>query len=960
MPPSSIAPSSSRLLSLLAPDISHPSVSQPSSPAAAQARSLPVANGPPPRPSTAVAGPSSVPEQRRPLAAQGPSRTSTSASVNIPSSAPSHRLALNTGATKAPSAPSGPGASNLLGLGVLSPTTMNSSSPLADDTVESFRQLLKRLQKEEEEYRQSVEKTQQAMARQQHQAARWHAHAESTVEKLTALLEMVEQRGAVAEQRIVQLEEEATQRTEELRQVRGTVTQLEETNATLRQELEDVRIQAVERERADAARISEAIAKAAEALQTAENREHERQLADTVIRTKAQENRARWEARERELLAQLEEQKRQAALAIHALEQQVDALKQQAEELKRVEKKEKELRMEELREEKRKLQLREEQLQAQMELQIADGLASGKSTGIVAAVTKSLPSTSSISSQPTAAPVVSNPAPVSVDSPRLPSEKARRVKELHISTTGMPPHESIVAGSSHASSPVSTNECKLSVRSPQLEPLLAVKAEDDKCVVKPEVMSPVPERSSHPLSEEHPPASTVREQRREQSLDYAPLPQEPAEAPTVAVASGYRSGMSSDAAGTSAATANSHIEAHPVSQLPSPVVSFGGDSPEPSASHIPSLPLFLPSADSSLDDVRPPGNASTSTDARLFSGGIPTPATAHPTAPIPSARRQTDSLAQLPRPPSPPVMQRVPSDGQRRFRIRRGDHYSPGSVATYPPRPESPPPQNQRGDHWSPEPDREPDVSRRRYTPPVRHKRTRDDEGPSDAPNPRRTRLTGDSYRPGPPPSQRVSSQPDGPMYVDGPRRTPPRPPSSDASFGYPPIYPNYPPSYPPHPQASTQSFSRQEPPPARPDRARTPPYPPGHHLHQYAPPEPPTVMNDAEDQSSSQVVPIPGASVPASSANAQSRVAAAKKPPSSSKRNAAPGPRDAPVGPTPQAADEPGRISLINRMGMGDDTSGATGGEDVSRGRGEGSNKRARRQKPQAESSGPSRFSIA
>ncbi|RDX55033.1 hypothetical protein OH76DRAFT_1552281 [Lentinus brumalis] len=846
MPASSIAPGSSRLLNILAPEPPLPTTSHQSSPATAQPRSLPGVNGLPPRPSAAAVGPNSVPEQRRPPA-QGPSRTSTSASVNIPSGAPSQRPTLNLAATKPLSAPSGAAAFTPLGLSATSPTSVTSGSPLADDAVGSFRQSLKGLQKELEEYRRREEENQQAMARQQAQAARWHARAEAMVENISPLLATAEQRIGAAERRAAQLQEETTQYTEELRKVRAVATQLEDTNAALRRELEEVRIQAVERQRAAEARVLEAITKSSEAMARAESHEHERQLAEKLLR-------ARLEARERELLAQLQEERRHAALKQHELTQEIHALQQEVEDLKRANEKEKELRMEELREEKRKLQLREEQLQAQMVLQNSDGHASVKSRAPAGATPTSAASPPQPSQSPAVA-AVSLSAPSSVDTSRLSPERARRVKELHISTAKEVPHASTIAGSSHPGTLTSPQEGKSSTQSPHLEPLLAIKAEDLKVVVKSEVESPQAGQFSHPLSKqaEHTPVSNVQGQRREQLLDYAPPPQEPATASTVERASGHKSAVSSGSDTSSRpSAADSHVEAHSVSQHPSPAVSFGADSPGPAASSNASLPLFPPSADSSHDDVRPPGKASTFIDARVAPGARLASSSTHPEAvpprpplqsnpqspavlfaPVSVARTQADSLSHLPRPPSPPVIQRVTSDGQRSFRLRRGNRSSPGPDTTYPPRPESPPAHTRRGDHWSPGPDRVPDGSRRPYSPPVRHKRTRDAEALLDAPETRRPRL--DTYRPSPP--RRLSSQSDRPMYAYGARRTPPRSPSPGPSADYPPTYEqdlSYPPQHLyPHPQTSNHHFERHESPPPRPDRARTPPYPPGHYMHQ-------------------------------------------------------------------------------------------------------------------------------
>ncbi|RPD74218.1 hypothetical protein L226DRAFT_560880 [Lentinus tigrinus ALCF2SS1-7] len=885
--PGNASESHSRLLKALAPESAPLSKSQESSFEATQARPLAVANGLPPRPLTTVAGPSSVPEQRRtPTASvQGPSRTRTSASVKLPSSALPQRPCLAPIATKALSAPSGPGASNVLGLGVTSPASMNPSRLLGDDPIELYRQQLRRLEMAMEEYRQRQEATRQAMANERDQAARWHARADNVMEDMVSMLAAAEQRIAVAEQRAAQLarfEEEAPQCAEQLREARDTVARLEETNATLRKELEEVRIQAAEQERLDKVRVAEAIAKAEDALKRVATHEHERELGEVLIRKKAQEDRARWEteerelrafweARERALMAQLEEQKREATANIHALEERVKELERGVELAKH-------RRIEELYEEKRKL---EERLQAQMAQQDQEPRASR--TTPTSAVATSFPSASS-----TSPPLSSHLSAAPAALPMEPTS-ARDVKEQHISTSMTAPQGSVVASPSIAKATLSTLEGKPLTEFPDLsEPLLAVKAEDEKFVVKPEVRSPLPDHPSHPLHSlaERMSIPNVQEPRREQSLDYAPTRELPGDA--ILGSPGMPSGSST----LSGPTAASHVgEAHPVSQPLSPDISLGADSPETNVSFNPTLPLFLPS--SSESSVQPAVDVLASEDAQVAPGRDSAPSSARPVAPV-RIRRPPQSIQQpsasLPRPPTPPIQR----DGRPRSWAPRGDHYSP-------------PPRSQGEVHLSGR---------------DRHKRGRDDEIPTDAPNSRRPRLIMDSYRPG-----YQSSSREIPNRTERRGRTPSPPPVHARSHFEPPTHgqPHYN-EYSYRAPRSNEPFSYEEQQP-RPDRAHTPPGSPDHPypLPQYAPPEPPTAMNDAEAWSSPQVDFAVQPFAHAGGANAQPRVAPAKKPPS--KRNAAPGPREPPVRSPHQPADGSEEISLLARMQMSED---GVAGEDA------------------------------
>ena len=497
----------------------------------------------------------------------------------------------------------------------------------------------------------------------------------------------------------------------------------------------------------------------------------------------------------------------------------------------------------------------------------------------------------------------------------------------------------------------STREGKLSAGFPDpIEPLLAIKVEDEK----PKFL----QRSSQSRTPaiEHLPTSSAQEPRREQSLDYVAARDLPATSATPG--SAKASPQSSSLSGTSVAAAQV-ATTHPTTQPLSPDISLGAHSPDPVSSHESKLPLFLPSLDSSLDDIQSPAKSLPTAAAPAASTEVHNVPSNGPVPPsdrsVVSARIRhlppqqapvlRSPVSHVPPPPPSPIIQRGPSDGQQQPWNRRSDHYSPEPASNYPRRPESPPRYTRgSGDHWSSNRDRSRDAPRRQYTPPVRHKRTRDDDVPSNAPEARRARITqaGDYARPGPPPlSERITSQSGSGRPM---RRTPSRSPSPSGyrrdlySSAYEQRQ-NLPPqhSYPPPHQQSQHPFSYQEQQqrPRR-DGARTPPSRPDDPMPQYDPPEPPAAMSDTEARSSPQVdVVLPPRSQPqpqpqpqqfpahAGGANAQPWVAPAygKKPPPTSpaKRNAPPGPRDAPVGQAPHAMEQPGagNRSLLARMNV-------------------------------------------
>ncbi|KAI0745134.1 hypothetical protein C8Q76DRAFT_851959 [Earliella scabrosa] len=754
--------------------------------------------------------------RRTPLASAPPSSHSPSPSSLSTRVSPNSSNASALRPSLLPTKTSGPSSSNLLGLGAASsPTRPSPALPQADDALESFRQTLKRLQAEADEFRRSEEETRLATARQQDHAARWHARADAAVEGIQHLFAAAEQRVLQAEQRAAQLahlEAEAARREEEVQETRAALARAQAENAELRREFEQERVRAAQRRTADESRIADALSKAEEAVKRADDaikqgksRERELAIAETLLRKKNEDDRARWDARERELLAQLEALRTQSAAEKKILQVEL-------EEYKRLAELEKQRRLDELVEEKRRL---EERLAREGAAAAAGGRDEPSEVGRSTASAHTTPA-------PTTVPGVTQPSVSTPPGPAQdPASRTRTHKELHLNTGALVSSAPLAGVASTAVAPGSSTVDAVG----QAEPLLAVKVEE-KTPVKAEGHSPtVPlfqdrsERSAEP----HAP-------RREQSLDYAS--QQPTPTTT-----------SAPAPAPASVPQPSPIAQPPtVQRAETPGVSLGYPSPEPSLA--PESTERLPSPPLIITHGRPMGLPTAQSEPSLmhrFSNQR-----------IPSRERVTSQdTARRSRSNTPP-----PDRGRKLIRRRGNDHYSPLPQpppaylsASYSRRSDhySPSPPPREADHWSPGPGR-PYNRDDRYTPPVRHKRTRDELSP-DSPNARRPRLEGPSNSSSS--SSSLAQRLAGPPHYDerrarSPDRYHPRSPSPTTNAntnantwrGREPQPQRYPP--PPLPPV----------PPPR-DGARTPPYPPDHPMYGYAAPGGPTAFQDTEAPSS-------------------------------------------------------------------------------------------------------------
>lgn len=874
-------PSTSRLLAALAPQE-----------ATAQFLELPQAN-------VGAATVGSDPHVKNAPPHQGQNNpTEPRGTRELPSQAPSNpslhpsssNTSINTAvrpsllSTKANSAPSGSGSSNLMGV---SHSSRSTALPQGEDAIESFRQALKRLQVEADLYGDREEETRRATARQQDQAARWHARADAALENMHSFFAAAEQRILEAEQRAAQLahfETEVGERVAELRETRAALTQAKLENAELRQTAEEERTTAAERRRTDDRRISEALTKAQAAVKQAESRERERQIAESLLRKKGEDDRARWDARERELTAQLEELRRQFAIAKHALQAEL-------EEYKRIAEEEKQRRVEELVDEKRRLEERLALAQGR------PGMELGNPPSPPSPTCPTLPSTAA-TSDATQPGTGKNAAPAK-----------SRGKELQFAE----PMTSQTANDQAASrTRVRANVLLNSVaRPPSPEPLLALK-DEDKDDVKTEVYSPI---KLSPLA----PGPDTKLVRREQSLDYATPQPQPIDA------TGPRaSHLSSSAIMSSTGISDPVAAASAVGRLESPTISFGEPSPEPSL-----VANRWQDATSSQDNFTDPLATAVAferppTVVQLGSA-VPPPVSHQPTgavhAPAHLERVASQGSGSHSRSTTPPL------DRGRAKLIRRRVldppppptwQTAPGSRPSYRSS-RSPTPTGY--DHWSPASDPNRASRQDRYTPPIRHKRTRDDDRSPDIPNARRPRLAppANNYRPALPPlDQRISDHPATSSERRG--RTPDRyirrSPSPHAPRGRDDSR---------HDDANCSQ--RQAPPD---DRARTPPYPNDYAMNGYAVAEVPTALNDTEAHSSqidvgaaiSATLPESGAYAPSASVPTPRTPAVTKKA-AAAAANAARKPAHKQL--SPQYGNA-GKKSLIERMAGGQGAALASG----------------------------------
>ena len=306
---------------------------------------------------------------------------------------------------------------------------------------------------------------------------------------------------------------------------------------------------------------------------------------------------------------------------------------------------------------------------------------------------------------------------------------------------------------------------------PPTEPLLAVKDEEqDDVKAKIEPFDETPGAFSSTSDARLP----IRELRREQSLDYAPIPQESPRSSLMQ--------QGTDSAMLSGSAAPYNEEYTPGS----PVVSLGRHSPE----------LAYPSRHSSYEPIPPPREPS------------PTPYAQGPSRqPLALEQLQTQrssghQLIGERRGPMTPPPETAPLAQPKRLIRRPPPHIQTTDSAVLPARPVQPPPQRssspsarRRSDSGCPPREPEPRGAPVRYSNDNRdrHKRKRDDDSDSRQPAPRRPRLTPtrgpDNCAPAPDyyprPASRQTSQ-------DFTHRTPSRQFSDDRSHYQPPAPQEY------------------------------------------------------------------------------------------------------------------------------------------------------------------------
>ncbi|KAI0329733.1 hypothetical protein GY45DRAFT_1435260 [Cubamyces sp. BRFM 1775] len=793
-----------------------------------------------------------------------------------------------------------------------------------DDAFGVFRNALQRLQAESEEYSRREEETRHAMARQQDQAARWHARADALLEMLTSVFIQCERRVASANYSVSEVErlrEVVRRHEEEAAANRSSLARLEAQTSELERELAQRRSQ-IEDDRSLISSCREELNKVTEQAKT----EKAHLLADVKdLNGRMRMQAAQWAKRERELEAELERQKRDAVQEKERLLAQLREHQDAAD-------------MDQQRH-AAGLELLEEQLRTALETQRrnrdggARGLQSravgpsaeridGASPTSVIGLPPRPPASSPVSHKMASEaqiPVPSNQlvsAQKSAPYPRcdmehLPAPHATRELPPRSPATEAPPVKAEHSTPALAQDPAAAKRRPLPAETPTTR---RIKPEPSTVGRKPSsapsaspvgaqpvFQAPVKPETSTPLIGRHvepnkPPASnTGGVPRREQSLDYEPGPscsQVKAlnQAPVVP---GKPVGPSATFAPRPQEFNRPHdpFEAAAIApETPSPAVSFGMSSSE--------LPVGHPS----IPDLAYP---SRSNSPALIMSTLPSEDHGVGLGIIDSNQSGPSRNAVGPRsrghtPPRPVPGQ--PRGGPRRDRI-------PVHVA-------------REVDHWSPTPGRPP-LYREPYSPPGRLKRPRDeDESPERSPL--RARISppfdGPSrpLQPLPRHSPGARSRSRSPYYNPRGRSPSPRrsPPWDHAYNGprddYSPV----------RPRSYSRSRSRT--------RSPTPPPPPiqgannGAPADGYAPP--PQADRQDPDVRFSQVVAAP---VP-EPAPGPLRGAAPAVPSRgrSAQRGMAPAAARAPRAPARRRSSPPvegaGKVSLLDRLGVGDGDAGA------------------------------------
>ncbi|KAM5531678.1 hypothetical protein V8D89_014667 [Ganoderma adspersum] len=748
-------------------------------------------HGLPARPAPIVIG---MAEQLKPSKAPRPSSASPSLAT---SSSTVLRPTSSTTPNRSPVLPPSTGMSpaRLSHAASISPASINESLPQDDaDMDDPLRQAISRFDAEVAEVARIQAETRRIVANFQDTGAHVHARAEGLAEQFRSRYANTERRIARANQRADELERK-------LHESHNMIAHLEGGNKDLRRELDQLRGER-DRLRGERDRLRAELDRLRGELDSAHGELDQTHGELERVRTEAGKDdarlnevlkscqdaiketelaRARWAVVQKKLEDQLAAQKRGAVADKEALLAQIEELRRAAEDAKR--------QVSVLVEEKLKLEVQIQNEVAQRKRSVRSprsgypqpnqplSTAGGETVKTVDGNEQIHNSARNPADLPVAQLQQSSHAPCTAGSALpAPLSPPSTVSTLsHSPASHHPPSARPTSSGDGTTQRRSrgkllhlTDESPASPRiAPPSEPLLAVKDEEQdgvKAKVEPSDETP----AAFPFASDA--RLPLREQRREQSLDYAPIQQEPPQSPLMQQAVADTTMLPS-----SAAPYNEEY-------IPgSPVVSLGRHSPE----------LAYPSRHSSCEPIQPPREPSPIPYAQGPSG--------RPLAlGQPQTQRSSDhQLIGERRGPMTPPLETAPSAQPKRL-IRRPPPYSQAIDSTVlPARPVQPPaqrsssPSARRGsDSWRPSREHEPRGAPVRYSNDSRdrHKRRRDDDADPRQPAPRRPRLTPtrgpdhcalapDYY---PPPASRQTSQ-------DFTHRTPPRQLNDDRSHYHAP-----------------------------------------------------------------------------------------------------------------------------------------------------------------------------
>ncbi|KAH9858807.1 hypothetical protein C2E23DRAFT_899165 [Lenzites betulinus] len=746
---------------------------------------------------------------------QSPSMNGTPSTSQSPAGERSYSPATNSGSV--PSRPALLPLSNSANTGfptlsALSPNVADQSPP-EDDALDGFRRALERLRAEDAQYLSKAEETRFAMARQQDQAARWHARADALFEQLSTLYAQCERKIASANQVIAEFErlQGLVQHHEaDAREKDRALAALQAKNAELSRGSQDEQSRVAERQRLVDAHT-------AELRQVAE-----RAVAEKVdLENRVQASTVRMDALERQLASSGERERAlEASLVDHQriATQEKKELIAQVEEQKRLAELEKQMRLAGLEADKLR---RDGQARADREEKLRTRIAQDRVTQSSGSPTTEPPSTNTTApprtsppSQPTVAPAVgqksaahvltsSAPTKITSSSPptstqshaatnqsgasrHRPQSPTQGTKSLVIPPADRQPALGLSASIKHehatphlktagqASAAASqrviapetpTTKVKPEPRTIGRQPASAASHTSPPLgalpvdgFVKPEVVTPLIDRTSRPSGSSN--VSTHGQPRREQSLDYEPIPT------TQNVAMSHAASIHRPSASTGAPTAQSGSTAKSSGSFPQMLATalLPPPSARPDTTHVartsyptvtlggPSMRIPSPPSPPTLPDLAYPSRDETPAliistladyDDPMGLGII------HPddTGIAPQVGRVSPE-------PSPPTRQNIHTRPEAAGRNTRAPELPLPiqSLATNP----------EEVDHWSPPPNR-PVPHRERYSPPVRHKRTREEEEVLEN-RTRRARLAGPS-------GNRARTPPRNPAPVPAPRR---------------------------------------------------------------------------------------------------------------------------------------------------------------------------------------------